>query len=170
MRQIVKLLNYREPYPLGLRHVAGHQYRTSAFSRLLKFSRRSELFPFHHPFQSFNPSTSISIHHFILRPFHPHFVIIYSEFFDNTINVNDVGFQIFQSCKFTSSVWGESFFTDSCLFQLPRATTSFTRTANRAPLLSKFARYESTAAGGEEKVKGQVIGIDLGKNAPMIPR
>ncbi|OBT55311.1 hsp70-like protein [Pseudogymnoascus sp. 24MN13] len=45
---------------------------------------------------------------------------------------------------------------------LPRATTSFTRTANRAPLLSKFARYESTAAGAEEKVKGQVIGIDLG--------
>ncbi|OBT76448.1 hsp70-like protein [Pseudogymnoascus sp. 05NY08] len=45
---------------------------------------------------------------------------------------------------------------------LPRATTSFTRTANRAPLLSKFARYESTAAGSEEKVKGQVIGIDLG--------
>ncbi len=46
--------------------------------------------------------------------------------------------------------------------QLPRATSAFSRFhAIRSPLGSSFARYNST--GGEEKVKGQVIGIDLGK-------
>lgn len=34
--------------------------------------------------------------------------------------------------------------------------------AFRAPLASRFARFESTAAEGEQKVQGSVIGIDLG--------
>lgn len=45
------------------------------------------------------------------------------------------------------------------LSQLPRA--AFARTpASRLP--ASFRRWNSTE-GGEEKVKGQVIGIDLGK-------
>ncbi|KAK0511494.1 hypothetical protein JMJ35_006067 [Cladonia borealis] len=44
---------------------------------------------------------------------------------------------------------------------LPRTASSFSRSSyTRSPLASSFARYQST--GGEEKVKGQVIGIDLG--------
>jgi hypothetical protein len=51
--------------------------------------------------------------------------------------------------------------------QLPRS--AFARTpASRLP--STFRRWNSTE-GGEEKVKGQVIGIDLGKcNATFINR
>ena len=45
--------------------------------------------------------------------------------------------------------------------QLPRAAFAFARTSTRLPITSSFARYQSS--GGEEKVKGQVIGIDLGK-------
>jgi len=45
--------------------------------------------------------------------------------------------------------------------KLPRTTPAITRlSAARSPLRSPFIRYSST--GGEEKVKGQVIGIDLG--------
>jgi molecular chaperone DnaK len=45
---------------------------------------------------------------------------------------------------------------------LPRATPIAARSAGiaRAPLASKFARYESTSS--EQKVQGSVIGIDLG--------
>ena len=47
--------------------------------------------------------------------------------------------------------------------QLPRATPITARSAAfRAPLASRFARYESTAADAEGKVQGAVIGIDLG--------
>ena len=48
--------------------------------------------------------------------------------------------------------------------QLPRATSTFSRSAYplRSPLGSSFVRYQSN--GGEEKVKGQVIGIDLGES------
>ncbi len=47
--------------------------------------------------------------------------------------------------------------------QLPRATPLAARPAAfRAPLASRFARYESTEAGEGEKVQGSVIGIDLG--------
>lgn len=50
------------------------------------------------------------------------------------------------------------------LQQLPRAAPLTARSAafTRAPLASKFARFESTASDGNEKVQGQVIGIDLG--------
>lgn len=49
--------------------------------------------------------------------------------------------------------------------QLPRATSAASRSAIlRKPLTPAFARFEST--GGEEKVKGAVIGIDLGKCHP----
>lgn len=54
---------------------------------------------------------------------------------------------------------------DGLLRQLPRATPITARSAAfaRAPLASRFARYESTAAAeGEGKVQGSVIGIDLG--------
>ncbi|KAH0556572.1 hypothetical protein GP486_005570 [Trichoglossum hirsutum] len=49
------------------------------------------------------------------------------------------------------------------LRSLPRANPVFSRSSNafRSPLVSSFRRYNSTGAG-EEKVKGQVIGIDLG--------
>jgi len=46
---------------------------------------------------------------------------------------------------------------------MPRAASTFSRTsasAFRRPLASQFVR--GYADGGEEKVKGQVIGIDLG--------
>ncbi|KAL1874917.1 hypothetical protein VTK73DRAFT_10397 [Phialemonium thermophilum] len=44
---------------------------------------------------------------------------------------------------------------------LPRATAGASRSAFlRKPMVPAFARFEST--GGEEKVKGSVIGIDLG--------
>jgi hypothetical protein len=54
-------------------------------------------------------------------------------------------------------------FANMKCFQLPRAATSVTRTTavRRTPLGSSFVRFNSN--GGEEKVKGQVIGIDLGK-------
>ena len=45
--------------------------------------------------------------------------------------------------------------------QLPRATSSFLRPSVRLPTASSFARFQSN--GGEEKVKGAVIGIDLGE-------
>ncbi|UKZ73980.1 hypothetical protein TrVFT333_001634 [Trichoderma virens FT-333] len=47
---------------------------------------------------------------------------------------------------------------------LPRATPFAARSAAfaRTPAVSKFARYESTAAEGDGKVQGAVIGIDLG--------
>lgn len=49
----------------------------------------------------------------------------------------------------------------TCEFKLPRATTAFSRSPiTHSPILSSFVRYQSS--GGEEKVKGQVIGIDLG--------
>jgi len=41
-----------------------------------------------------------------------------------------------------------------------RATPSFRSSAFRSPIASSFRR--SYADSGEEKVKGQVIGIDLG--------
>lgn len=47
------------------------------------------------------------------------------------------------------------------IFKLPRTTSHFSHLpATRSPLASSFIRYQSN--GGEEKVKGQVIGIDLG--------
>ena len=45
--------------------------------------------------------------------------------------------------------------------QLPRATLPFLRPSIRLPAVSSFARFQSN--GGEEKVKGAVIGIDLGR-------
>ena len=50
--------------------------------------------------------------------------------------------------------------------QLPRATSSATRSANllRTPLSSSFARKYSDDA--DKKVRGPVIGIDLGMNCP----
>jgi len=45
--------------------------------------------------------------------------------------------------------------------QLPRATAASRSAFLRKPLTPAFARFEST--GGDEKVKGAVIGIDLGK-------
>ena len=53
-----------------------------------------------------------------------------------------------------------SIFTDVSCLQLPRATSAFSRMSSRLPSTSSFVRYQSN--GGEEKVKGQVIGIDLG--------
>lgn len=48
------------------------------------------------------------------------------------------------------------------VIQLPRATLSLSRNSGlRKPPTSIFARNQSN--GGEEKVKGQVIGIDLGR-------
>lgn len=46
--------------------------------------------------------------------------------------------------------------------QIPRASSSLSRASFQRPAtpLTSFARWQST--GGEEKVKGQVIGIDLG--------
>lgn len=47
------------------------------------------------------------------------------------------------------------------ILKLPRATSTFSRLpAIRSPLAPSFVRFQSN--GGEEKVKGQVIGIDLG--------
>lgn len=53
------------------------------------------------------------------------------------------------------------------LGQLPRATSSATRSANllRTPLGSSFVRKYSDDA--EKKVRGPVIGIDLGKFCPL---
>lgn len=47
--------------------------------------------------------------------------------------------------------------------QLPR--TAFTRAAGLRVPSTSFRRWNSTE-GGEEKVKGQVIGIDLGMFSP----
>lgn len=48
--------------------------------------------------------------------------------------------------------------------QLPRASPITSRASGiaRAPLASRFARYESTES--DAKVQGPVIGIDLGKS------
>jgi hypothetical protein len=60
---------------------------------------------------------------------------------------------------------GASNFLANISLQLPRATASAARSAtfHRTPLGSSFVR--SYADGGEEKVKGAVIGIDLGKES-----
>lgn len=53
--------------------------------------------------------------------------------------------------------------------QVPRATSSFLRSpALRSPITTPFRRWNSTEgqAEGQEKVKGQVIGIDLGMFLP----
>jgi hypothetical protein len=54
--------------------------------------------------------------------------------------------------------------TVSFNMQLPRASPIAARSAAfvRQPLVSQFARYESTAPEG--KVQGAVIGIDLGRS------
>ncbi|KAI9774533.1 MAG: 70-kilodalton heat shock protein [Geoglossum simile] len=54
-------------------------------------------------------------------------------------------------------------FSSKLLRTLPRANSILPRSSNvsRSPLANSFARFNSTGAG-EEKVKGQVIGIDLG--------
>ena len=50
------------------------------------------------------------------------------------------------------------------LLQIPRSSPISKLSRFRQPNSSLFPRYATTqAAGGEEKVKGQVIGIDLGK-------
>lgn len=74
-----------------------------------------------------------------------------------------VVFKIFKSCK--KCLQGSFKFVAYIFLQLPRATTSAARSATlrRTPLGSSFVR--SYADGGEEKVKGAVIGIDLGKNS-----
>ncbi|MCJ1478561.1 70-kilodalton heat shock protein [Lambiella insularis] len=43
---------------------------------------------------------------------------------------------------------------------IPRAASLFSRSSARLPTASSFIRYQSN--GAEEKIKGQVIGIDLG--------
>lgn len=50
------------------------------------------------------------------------------------------------------------------LMELPRTTSKFSRSpVARSPLASSFVRYQS--GGGEEKVKGQVIG-----QCPVLPQ
>jgi molecular chaperone DnaK len=53
------------------------------------------------------------------------------------------------------------------LEQLPRATSSAARPANllRTPLGSSFVRRYADDA--DKKVRGPVIGIDLGKSRPL---
>jgi hypothetical protein len=53
--------------------------------------------------------------------------------------------------------------------QLPRATSSATRSANllRTPLGSSYVRRYADDA--DKKVRGPVIGIDLGKCCPFSP-
>jgi hypothetical protein len=51
------------------------------------------------------------------------------------------------------------------ILQLPRGSPISRISRIRQPISSLLSRYASTdAPGGEEKVKGQVIGIDLGKH------
>lgn len=46
---------------------------------------------------------------------------------------------------------------------LPRATSSLRSSAYRSPITQSFRRgYAEDTKGGDEKVKGPVIGIDLG--------
>ena len=53
------------------------------------------------------------------------------------------------------------------LLQLPQATSSATRSTNlfRSPLGSSFRKYSDDA---DKKVRGPVIGIDLGMFCPLV--
>jgi hypothetical protein len=77
-----------------------------------------------------------------------------------------VVFKIIQSCK-SPSFDGLRALSDDDSEQLPRATSSATRSANllRTPLGSSFIRKYSDDA--DKKVRGPVIGIDLGMLYPF---
>lgn len=78
----------------------------------------------------------------------------------------DACFETFASCK------SNSFPFPSCPYmadfkQLPRTSSVSRLSQFRQPTSTLLSRYASShAGGGEEKVKGQVIGIDLGEWHP----
>lgn len=124
---------------------------TSSISRLSSFLQTIQPHQFHH---------SLLYNNIILLNL---LINLPSTFPLSCCDFQYVDFKILQSCEFASSsgLHLHCISTNTMNQQLPRATTSVTRSANllSRPFSSSFVRRNDS----DSKVKGPVIGIDLGK-------
>jgi hypothetical protein len=115
----------------------------------------------HHRQFSLRSSFILFIHAFIISA-------SICTFFDrDSTRLHHAGFKICSSCKSDPSALAHNVVVRSVsnILQLPRNSPITRFSKIRQPTPSIFSRYASTGAtGGEEKIKGQVIGIDLGKS------